>query len=315
MIKYNLFIAFTKAQLIHIQNILTGENFSHIVIVSRFDVPPSLQERAEFIYTLSGGLLTIRASWLDLNKALDSMPLVNLYIAHSFNLFTQGIQHKLLQSNKLNSLNIIPDGNLLFNNYSISRFDKSHLVKKIAGLFISSMYKSFEGNIISPFATINTVYSYLPEVTCKHERLKLIDMPKVNTENNRKGLLILGHRNQKVIPSKELIDIIIKNINSKHVYYKPHPRLKVTDDLFYKEIQAHFANEVKLIIDDTPIEVLIEDYPVEDIFAVASSSLITLKILMPNVRVNYFGLEKYLGKHYDPLIKEQFNYLGLIEWN
>lgn len=315
MIIHNLFIAFTKAQLIHIENIIATEKLSNVIIVTRYNVSSGLNRNSEQVFVLSGSIFKIRTIWLELERKLGALSSFNLFIAHSFNIFTQGMQHSLLRSNKLNSLNIFPDGNLLFNNFSVSRNNLSHIYRKILSLFIHCTYKPFQGSIISPFIRIDTVFSYLPGVICEHQQLKLINMPKIKLNSENDTLLILGHRNQKAIAADILLDIIISNNTSEKIYFKPHPRLSLGEDLFYKILKGYFKDKLEVINDDSPIESIIEKYPAGEVFAVASSSLITLKILAPHVRVNYFGLKEYLGKHYDPLIKKQFEDLDLNEWD
>jgi hypothetical protein len=312
----NLYIAFTEAQLIHIKNIIINENDFNNIIVTRHDVDEELRKYTTNIFTLKGSLFAIKKDWIRVSDELNKHSKVNLYIAHSFNVFTQGLQHTLMKTNKLNSLNIFPDGNLLFNNFSITRFNTSHFVKKIISLFLFSKYKFFKGSIISPFTEVDTVYSYLPGVSCQHRKLKLIKMATLppKTIMNKKAILILGHKNQKVINANKLLNVVLKNNKIQHLYYKTHPRLNVSDDLFYKELKKHYKNDIELINNTSPIEALINSFPISDVFAVASSSLVTLKILLPQVNVNYYGVEEYLGKHYDPLLKSQFNCLGLNEW-
>jgi hypothetical protein len=315
---YNVFVAFTKAQLIHIKNVIDAENLSNYTLVSRFEVSDDLRKGASGIYVLKGSLSNIRRQLTACKQNLKSGGEVELYIAHSFNVFTQALIHELIENNKLKNLNIFPDGNLLFNNYSIKLLSKEHLIKKIVSFFLSTNYKLFSGNIIAPFAPINTVYTYLPEVVCTYKHLKLIHMPKLlerKNENNSKSLLILGHRNQKLISATQLLTVIKSNNHVSNVLYKPHPRLKLADDMFYRTLKSSFGSNMVLIDDNSPVESLVEYYPITHLFAVASSSLITLKILLPHLIVNYFGLEEYLGKHFDPLIKKQFDELGLIEWN
>lgn len=314
---YNIFVAFTKAQLIHIKNVISAENFSDYILVSRFDVDDDLQNGSCATYILNGHLFKIRKIWLTLEQDIESRGEANLYIAHSFNVFTQGIQHALLKKNKLNNLNVFPDGNLLFNNFSIPYLAREHFIKKMASFFLLTKYKFFKGSIISPFMPINNVYSYLPAVTCNYKQLKLISMSKlgIKKSSSNNTLLILGHRNQKVISPAKLLAVLLDNNHISKILYKPHPRLLLADDLFYKALKSEFGDTINLIDDDRPVESLIDLYPISNLFAVASSSLITLKILLPHVEVNYFGLKEYLGQHFDPLIKKQFDELGLIEWS
>jgi hypothetical protein len=315
----NVFIAFTEAQLIHIKNILTSEKLTNVVLISRFDVDNSLKNTVSAVFVINGGFLEMRRQWSHAQRELIEYKIVNLFIAHSFNIFSQGIQHLLLKVNKLNSLNIFPDGNLLFNDYSISFFDKRQLVKKVISYFFSSKYKMFKGNIISPFMSVNTVFTYLPEVTCICKNIKLIKAPEVTFEIDEEKtvtrLLVLGHRNQKAIPANRLLDVIKRNNDLHQILYKPHPSLRLSDDLFFNILKDHFKNNLYLIEDNSPVEGLIYQYPISSVFAVASSSLITLKISIPQVDVCYFGIEEYLGKHYNPLIKKQFAELGLTEWS
>ena len=311
-----VFVAFTKAQLIHVTNILMQDEKLDNVVVSRIETDSAIEAITDKYFDLSGGVLTLRGSWRNTIEYIDSLKSVDLYIPHSLNVFTQGIQHRLSDNNTMKSLNIFPDGNLLFNNYSVPYFDMQHLKRLMLSICLSSKYRLFKGSIISPFYPIHTVASYLPEVSCSYSELLLIDMPAIEqVRGSGDGLLILGHRNQKAIEPQKIAEVIKKNNLSKNIYYKVHPRLKLKDDLFYQSLRVLYGDKVSLIADDSPAEAVLEKIAVIRVFAVASSSLITLKMLAPHLDVCYFGLEEYFGDYYNPLLKKQLISLGVQEWS
>lgn len=309
--KVKLFVAFTRSQLFHIKNVIRTCKYPYNIVLSRYELDDELKPFTCKVFYINGGPLHMRMCWKQAIKFIKQYESVDLYIAHSLNVFSQGLQHNLYKRGCLNSLNIFPDGNLLFNNYSVSCFDKLHITKKIKSFVFSSEYRIFSGYIVSPFHPVDTVFSYLPEVTCQHKKLTLIEMPKCDRAVNE-GLLILGHRNQKAIDFKKIINVLKRNTIFNEVYYKPHPRLSLRKDDFYQSLQSHY--KVKLIIDDRPIEEMISNHPVNIIFSVASSSLVTLKMMLPQIDVCYFGVDEYLGRHFNPMIKEQFMSLGITEW-
>lgn len=307
----NLFLAFTKSQLIHVKNVIMTCNHSPNIIISRYPIDHELMLLSHRVFHINGSLMCTRKCWNLVLKSIDIYDEIDLYVAHSFNVLSQGLQHHIHNTGRLKSLNIFPDGNLLFNRYTVKYYDKDHFAKKIKSRLLSSEYRFFKGEIISPFYDVNTVYSYLPEVTCNHKKLTLLKMDVVD-EKLTSGLLILGHRNQKVINRDKIIDVIKRNTNFDEVYYKPHPRITLSKDFFFKSLKSNF--KVILISDDNPIESIIQHYPADIIFSVASSSLITLKLILPQVKICYFGVGEYLGNYYDPVIKNQFDSLGIIEW-
>ncbi|GLX86652.1 hypothetical protein tloyanaT_29050 [Thalassotalea loyana] len=309
----NVFIAFTQAQVVHAVNVITTQRLQNVVIISRYQCD-EYNEFFEHVFILDGPIYRLLFKWLKVKNYLKSIGKVNLFIAHSLNVFSQGVFHELLDNNFLNTLNVFPDGNLLFNDFTVNKYCKDNLVKKLASYVIGAKYRLFSGSVISPFVDIDTVHSYIDGVTCKYRALKYIDVTPV-TKNIGTGVLILGHRNQQVISADSLIEVVKRNITEGPIYYKPHPRLAIENDLFYQILNVSFKGKVSLIDNKSPIEVIIQDFPIQSVFAVASSSLVTLKILIPEVNVCYFGLQRYLGKHYNPQMKIQFDRMGLIEWN
>ncbi len=314
---FNIFITFTEPQLIHVGNILAVVKLNNVLIISRIrpkNIQKYIAQNVDIVY-IDESIVKLHPKWNQLKKSLINREEgVNLHLPHSLNIFSQDMQHFLIKKNKLLSLNVFPDGNLLFNTYRVKKWAYENISRKIKSLLLGLNYKLFEGNIISPFYAIDKVYSYLEDVSCECGEIIIISMQSISFQNkNIDGIVVLGHRNQKVISADKLSNIISQRFSNIKIFYKKHPRIKLKDDQFYKKLNSNNLIEVSLIEENEPIEVILRNKPVNKVFAVASSSLLTLKLANPELEIFYCGMKEYLGNHYNERLKHHFDVLKLTE--
>lgn len=153
---------------------------------------------------------------------------IDIFIPHFYHLATNYLVNYLF-INRINSLNIIPDGVLNYYHYEQNFSLKlNQFIKKITAKLIGIDYKMFfSKNIVNPFnLNIDYIYSYCPELTLKNgAQIKEISYPRLALSPDANNILILGTDfNNKY--HHRVCSSIVKMINKlpkSNIFYKKHP--------------------------------------------------------------------------------------------
>lgn len=316
MQKCNLIILFTNAQYLHFKNILKINNDlkKNTIIFTRVKINFNEAEDKSFVVYELNSFRKI----LQWKKALKRLCLnyeqFDLYVPHFLNVFAQDVYWRLKNSRKKILISIIPDGTLLFNDYKVKPFSSDNWKRKLKSLLFGLKYKLIKGSIISPYQQINTVYSYFENVVCEARNIKKICFEMKDHIYKNDNLLVLGHRNQKII-SSDKVTFIVKNLVQSErfnsIYYKAHPRKELSKDNFRRSLSRSVDCNVINIESEEAIEGLIERYEFSAVFAVASSALISIKLIKPSIDCYSYGYEEYFGENYNKNIHDVFNSLNI----
>ena len=308
----NLFIVTTSAQALHVRRIIKQYQIERSIVISRVIIDSDYFPENVELQDVSAGYPAVFFKWRSIKEKI-SQDKVHLHAPHMLNIFAQDIFHNIKSNGNLLSFNIIPDGNLLFNGYKLKRSDRLNLARKVFSILLKSRYILIEGSIVSPFVKIDTLYSYVYNVNIQCQKIQLIDVVTQDSKTPSVGSwLILGHRNQSALDANRLAKCVKSVAQCDNLFFKPHPGVRVSDDLFLKELRKAHAN-VQILENRDPIEKLFNNLNVGNVFAVASSSLITLKLEFPIINFYHCGSKEYLQGHYDEVLGENFKRLGLIE--
>lgn len=309
---------FTKAQELHVNNLISSVNLTDYfkVYTNRSLISNREISSNEFVIGINYLFDFFRLKSI-IRKNISGK--VSFYTAHFLNVFTQGIYFYLKKNDFLKNVCIYPDGNLLFNGYKERKWSLGNILRKIKSYLMFSKYVLVNGDICLKFEQEFKIYSYLPNTrytslgNCSIEVIRFGNSQDVFTSLGD-DLLILGHYNQKVVDHK-LIALSIDHWEESraNVFYKPHPRRELAEDSFYSELKTRIPS-IEVIESNSPIEsLLITRSNIGYVFAVASSSLINLKISNPNIEVYYACLKDYFGNSYSRVLEENIVTLGIKE--
>lgn len=170
---------------------------------------------------------------------------IDIFIPHFHHLVTNYLVNYLFV-NRINSLNIIPDGVLSYYHYEQRLSLKlNQFIKKITAKLIGIDYKMFfSKNIVNPFnLNVDHTYSYCPELTINNgAEVKEIFYPRLHIAPDANNILILGTD----FKSKSdfwvcscIIKMIIK-LPESNIFYKKHPT--VESDRCIKLIRSGLEN-------------------------------------------------------------------------
>lgn len=311
----NLFVIFTSAHLFHAQNIIDSKGLknNHFIFTKQ-----ALADE----YSKNGNTTVIPKLYplnlvelIRLKRALGrSNDLHRLIVPHFLNVTAQAIYHFLVQKNKLHDTAIMPDGNLLFNNFAIKPKDPANWLRKIKSALLFSKFTLIAGDICSISDKKTIVYSYLLNTRYAENDKYTVARIKMSQQKTPevKGLLILGHYNQKTINASDLYQSI-QNLVSQFdtVIYKPHPRLNSKKDIFLKKLRKEVSWLTIHDASESAEHIVGKTLDINTVFAVGSSSLINLKLLQPTLEIYCCGMEEYFQEHYDKRLQENMQALNI----
>ena len=247
---------------------------------------------------------------------------IEIIFPHFLNILSNYFYHNCIP--KLNhaelTLSLYPDGILSFQPFKTnSLFQKEVFSRWITSYLFGMPFKPFIGPIADPYNVIKKIYTYIPNATIKYNAHKLIKISFPKKKQNGYHLLILGHFNQSKFDENNLSNYLQKIIklfplkNFKRIYYKKHPRLaNIKNDVFFNMLNKKTSYKIKLINDNMPIEMTIEDIKAQSIIAAVSTSLINLKLKYGNdINCYYFGLNNYVKSEYIKYYTKVFNVLSI----
>ena len=247
---------------------------------------------------------------------------IEIIFPHFLNILSNYFYHNFIP--KLNhaelTLSLYPDGILSFQPFKTnSLFQKEVFSRWISSYLFGMPFKPFIGPISDPYNVIKKIYTYIPKATIKYNAHKLIKISFPQKKQNGDHLLILGHFNQSKFDENNLSNYLQKIIelfplnNYKKIYYKKHPRLaKIKNDVFFNMLNEKTSYKFKLINNNMPIEMAIEDIKAKSIIAAVSTSLINLKLKYGNdINCYYFGLNNYVKSEYIKYYLKVFNVLSI----
>lgn len=313
----NVFIVFTSAHIFHAQNVIRTYSLTDYVFVcTNRGLTKEFSDKSKVV-SLGGGfpfdliaMLRCKAAFKEIRKD------VRLFVPHFLNVASQALYFFFGTRGMLRETCILPDGNLLFNAYSVSKMSLGNILRKVKSVLMLSNYDLIDGDICSIGNGNMYVYSYIENTRYFEDPRffeRSIDMPIVDSKRSS-GLLILGHFNQKVIDS-EFLCRSISNLLDKNsvIYYKPHPRIKLGNDNFYKVLRKR-TDKIGLIANKVSAEKILNKYrDLDTVFAVGSSSLINVKLMYPNLEVHCCALREYFGDYFDQKLKDNFDKLKINE--
>ena len=313
----NIFLVFTSAHIFHAKNIIETEKLAEYSFVcTDKDLLAELSDTN--VVTFLGGHYSLNPLPLRAykKKINTRRPQVRLFVPHFLNVMAQSLYFYFLKRGQLQQMCIIPDGNLLFNSFTVKRFSYLNITRKIKSLFLLSDYKFIDGDICSVHDGMTYVYSYMSNTRYSSVAgftVKILDMP-ASASKIDSGVLVLGHYNQRALNPEKLIRALKPLIISdKEVSYKPHPRLALKYDRFYEHIRRELP-ATRVITSSVSVERLLEtSQGIGVVFAVGSSSLINLKLMNPNLVIYYSAIRQYFGSAFDEVLAENLRSLGIEE--
>ena len=308
----NLFLVFTRAQLQYVKLIVAQFELKDCFVVCSVGLPDNYLPAEVEIFEVPRNPLQFLKSWRSFKRKLLGRT-VNLYAAHMLNIWVQDLFHHFESNQLLSSFNTFPDGNLLFRPRSINYFSFDSLRRFMLSLVIGCKYKLFKGNIVAPFCEVKVAYSYSSHANVTCMELKIFKLPVAEGfPSKNESALIIGHRNQKVLDAKRLSRRCASIVKSGQILYKPHPRADLANDLFYEQLLEVFPT-IELIVDESPLEEVLISLNLRTVFAVASSSLITVKLIAPNCSVYCCGLDQYDKNSGLKELRDELDRVGVIE--
>ena len=313
----NVFVVFTSAHVFHAQNVIRTYNMpDYVFVCTNRSLAKELDDQMQVI--VLGGIYPFDLIALLRCKALfrRSKTEVRLFVPHFLNVASQSLYSFFKARGILRETCILPDGNLLFNAYSVTKTSLGNILRKVKSVLLLSNYDLIEGDICSIGKGDIHVYSYLGN-TRYSEDPRFFERPinmLIADGKRSSGLLILGHFNQKVLNSVSLCHSISSLLDENTViYYKPHPRIKLGNDLFYKVLKKR-VDSISLIANKISVEKILNKYrDLDTVFAVGSSSLINVKLMYPSLEVHCCALKEYFGSFFDQKLKENFDRLKISE--
>lgn len=313
----NVFIVFTSAHIFHAQNIISTYSLTNYIFVCTNRALTKEFSDQTKVVTVGGvfpfdliAMLRCKAAFKGFRQD------VRLFVPHFLNVASQALYSFFEARGMLRETCILPDGNLLFNAYSVTKTSLGNILRKVKSVLLLSNYDLIDGDICSIGDGDMYVYSYIENTRYSEDPRfseRSIDMPIVDSKRSS-GLLILGHFNQRAVDSESLCrsisDLLDKN---PVVYYKPHPRIKLGNDTFYKVLRKH-TDKLSLIANKVSAEKILNKYrDLDTVFAVGSSSLINVKLMYPNLEVHCCALREYFGSYFDQKLKDNFDRLKISE--
>ncbi|CAA6813567.1 MAG: Unknown protein [uncultured Sulfurovum sp.] len=310
-----LFITFTSGQNFFIKQIIKQYQYKNYFIITTTEAKEFNNFNKKRILTLEkiNGLKSISFNrkrminnfLIDIEEQYSD---IEIFVAHFLNILTNHIYNRY-KKHKHIIFSSFPDGMLTFNEYKITYLNFESLKKKILSKLLGLDYTVIHGSINNPFNNILYVYSHLSRLTpCSNNQvLKDIKFPQYQKINGNNSI-ILGHANQKKKIS--LDDSFYKRFKNKNkIYYKPHPRCELNNDLFYLALKEKLTIEV--LNTRKPIETIIEEFHIRYVFAVASSALVNLKLLFNDIECFSFSLNTYIETKYINIYLNIFNELNI----
>lgn len=307
-----LFITFTNGQNFFVKQIIKQYKYTNYFIVTSTDAQEfSCFENSRVL--VLDKIKSINTINFFRKKEIDNFLLsvdnhsseMEIFIAHFLNTITNHIYNRYKNNENVVFSNF-PDGMLTFNEYKVQYLNLENLKKMAFACIVGLDYKVFSGSINNPFNNIVNIYSHFPKLTSFNngQTLKAIKFEQyhITGENS----IILGHANQ----TKEVLlnNNFYENLNNK-VYYKPHPRINLNNDLFYLNLSKEI--EVEVINSEKPIEDMIQELNIKYVFAVASSALVNLKLLFENIECFSFSLSSYVEEEYIDIYFRVFDQLDI----
>ena len=247
---------------------------------------------------------------------------IEIIFPHFLNILSNYFYHNCIPklSHAKLTLSLYPDGILSYQPFKInSIFQKEVFSRWISSYLFGMPFKPFIGPISDPYNVIKKIYTYIPKATIKYNAHKLIKISFPPKKQKGDHLLILGHFNQSKFDKNNLSNYLQKIIelfplsSFKKIYYKKHPRLaNIKNDDFFNMLNEKTSYKIKLINNNIPIEMAIEDTKAQSIIAAVSTSLINLKLKYGNdINCYYFGLDNYVKSEYIKYYLKVFKILSI----
>ena len=219
----NVFVVFTSAHVFHAQNIIDTYSLKDYKIVCTSSALASEFDPEDGVINVGGVYpFDLIRLWQSKRFFKANTQKVNLFVPHFYNVASQALYNFFKVENLLAEVCILPDGNLLFNAFKVTKLTMDNLLRKVKSILLLSDYELLEGDICSISSEQTFVYSYIKntrysEVSNFTERS--IIMPSVDVKRGS-GLLILGHFNQKVLDTDTLCkSISILLARNDIIYY------------------------------------------------------------------------------------------------
>jgi hypothetical protein len=315
---YKLFIVFNNHQALACSRIIKNSlDKNNIFIVSTID-SKSLFYEHKYIQLKSFNKipdLIKEISTQDRKRALNNiipnvdserkLKNIDIFIPHFYHLVTNYLVNYLF-INRINSLNIIPDGVLNYYHYEQnSSLKLNQFIKKITAKLIGIDYKMFfSKNIVNPFnLDIDYIYSYCPELTINNgAQIKEIFYPRLALSPNANNILILGtdfNNEYDDLVCSSIVKLINK-LPESNIFYKKHPT--VDSDRCIKIIRNELENrKIIEISSKNKIHDVIELQKIKFIFSIGFS---TANIEIQQEYSN--SLISFVHGPMDPIYKESF---------
>jgi hypothetical protein len=211
----NVFIVFTSAHIFHAQNIISTYSLTNYIFVcTNRGLTKEFSDQTKVV-TIGGvfpfdliAMLRCKAAFKGFRQD------VRLFVPHFLNVASQALYSFFEARGMLRETCILPDGNLLFNAYSVTKTSPGNILRKVKSVLLLSNYDLIDGDICSIGDGDMYVYSYIENTRYSEDPRfseRSIDMPIVDSKRSS-GLLILGHFNQRAVDSESLCRENIKQI-------------------------------------------------------------------------------------------------------
>lgn len=240
-----------------------------------------------------------------IKEVLQKYSNVHVYLPNIHSPFTNKIFFNLPNELHVNlQYNILVEGSLNYAGHYIGKnyFYKS-LIKIILGYMMGFSYKLFQGEFdASDQNKIDIIYAPLKEGLCTNKKIVEIDLsPKKDIKREKNNILIVGQylssqlstTNQNILEEYFLEFINNKLVDAEIIYYKAHPMSDEKDDF----IQKLSDERIKIVKTSLSLEEWLENEDVKMVISIASTALMTIKIMYGDkIECISFGMD-FLNKN------------------
>ncbi|MDQ7047918.1 MAG: polysialyltransferase family glycosyltransferase [Sulfurovum sp.] len=294
MRKCYLFVSFTNAQnstILDMQHLLNNSIFvitNADYIPFKTDINYLCLKKVITLFDVVNELITRNSknTLSDFVKKINSKyDEIEIIIPHFFNILSNHIinNSQAIFPNKQTTYSLYPDGLLSYTSYNQKAYSKGNIIRYLLAKNIGFNYKIFNGSISDPFKNIETIYSYVPELTEKYSADTIVKIPYATGTAKGNNILIVGHIEYSKLDKTKLeevintiTEIITKSDTYGSIYYKPHPYFKDNADSIYNILSEKLP--ISYIKSKEPVENLFDSHEINKVISFYSTALVSLKM-------------------------------------
>ncbi|WNS75206.1 polysialyltransferase family glycosyltransferase [Bacillus sp. DTU_2020_1000418_1_SI_GHA_SEK_038] len=270
----NIFIGVAPIQLYQIPLIIKKNHDNNYVFIFSKKLNKSILQidNAEvYYYDTSNIIRNIKSLVrfkIKLNEILSNRDF-NLYIPHPFH---QAANYTVFFRNPKNTF-LLADGILNYSEKKINYKDIIYMIiKKIISILLGLNYKIYFGGL-----TGKEYIKYKEQIPLYLQKMDIYQNASAD------DCLFLDQDLSKLNLNDKIecfYDKAVKYLverKFKKIFYKSHPSVNNENNIFINKIKKLTDIELEVIDDPSPIESVIQEYPVEEVISFISSPLMNLK--------------------------------------